>query len=207
MEVQLQEIIDKIKNEGIVEAEKKASLIVADAETEASSIIAQARKEAHAIIEEAKAESVKFEAAGKQSISQGARDIILNLRTAIVRVLDSVVKRDVMATLSPDQVAAIVAKVVTAWADKGETEFDVLLSAKDIDSVREHFISQLGEKFRKGIELRIDPRLESGFRITEKNGSAFYDFSDEGLAAVLSGFVNPAVKECIDRALDAGRGA
>ena len=50
MEVQLQELIDKIKKDGIESASGEAARIKSDAEAEAARIVSAARKEADDIV-------------------------------------------------------------------------------------------------------------------------------------------------------------
>ena len=57
MEIQLRELIDQIKNEGVDAAEAEAKAIVDKAKTEADKIIADARAEADKMIADAKAEN------------------------------------------------------------------------------------------------------------------------------------------------------
>jgi len=43
--------------------------------------------------------------------------------------------------------------------------------------------------------------IDGGFRIAEKDGSAFYDFSAEAVAAMLSAHLNPKVAEILKNAV------
>ena len=53
MDIQLQELIDKIKNDGVASAEAKAKEIIAEAEKKAASIISSAEEKADSIIKRA----------------------------------------------------------------------------------------------------------------------------------------------------------
>ena len=57
MDVQLQELIDKIKKDGVASAEAEAAKIVEASEKKAESIIADAQEKAAEIIKNAKAET------------------------------------------------------------------------------------------------------------------------------------------------------
>ena len=52
MDVQLQELIDKIKKDGVAAAEKDAAKIIADSEKKAEAIIEEAQSKAAEIIKE-----------------------------------------------------------------------------------------------------------------------------------------------------------
>jgi cell division septum initiation protein DivIVA len=65
MDVQLQELIDRIKSEGVASAEKQAAVIVEEAEKKAQAIIAEAEEKANAVIEDAKKKRNKPYVPGK----------------------------------------------------------------------------------------------------------------------------------------------
>ena len=54
MDVQLQELIDKIKKDGVASAEAAASDIIAQAEKKAAALIAEAEDKAASVIKNAK---------------------------------------------------------------------------------------------------------------------------------------------------------
>jgi V/A-type H+-transporting ATPase subunit E len=57
---------------------------------------------------------------------------------------------------------------------------------------------------KKGVELKADRNLASGFRIANKDGSAYYDFSAESAAEMLSAYLNPRLSEILKTAVKAG---
>ena len=59
MDIQLQELVDKIKKDGVDAASAEASKIVQEAEGKASAIIANAQKEADALIQGGKNEAAR----------------------------------------------------------------------------------------------------------------------------------------------------
>ena len=68
MDVQLQELIDKIKRDGVAVAENSASEMISNAEKEAKRIIDNAKREAENIIDQAKEEANRFEKSSEDSI-------------------------------------------------------------------------------------------------------------------------------------------
>jgi V/A-type H+-transporting ATPase subunit E len=61
-------------------------------------------------------------------------------------------------------------------------------------------LSRLVEELKKGFELKPLPTLEAGFRIGLKDGSAYYDFSDQGIAEILAEYLNPRLSELMSQA-------
>ena len=66
MDVQLQELIDKIKKDGVASAESSAAAIIAEAEKKAAAIIAEAENKAAEIVKAGKSETARMEKAREE---------------------------------------------------------------------------------------------------------------------------------------------
>jgi len=45
------------------------------------------------------------------------------------------------------------------------------------------------------------PELQAGFRIAMKDGSAYYNFSDQGIAEIMAEYMNPRIAEIVREAV------
>jgi V/A-type H+-transporting ATPase subunit E len=194
MDVQLQELIDKIKKDGVAAAEEKAARIISEAEKKAESIKTAAKEEAEEIVKKAKAETEKMEKAGEESIAQAGRNMLISFRDSLVAELDSLIQKETEKALAGEALAKIVPATVKAWAQKSEvSELSVLLAEQDLKLLESAFKTELKEEIAKGMEIKPDKTLSYGFRIGVKNGAAYYDYSAESLAEMFSAYLNPKV--------------
>lgn len=192
MDVQVQELIDKIKKDGVGVAEASAASIIADAEKRAEAIIAEAEKKAEEAEKKAKAEAARLEKASIDAITQAARNSILSFRDSINAELSAIVNAETEKSYNADMLKTLIPDVVKAWVANTEAEsVAVLLAEKDLKKLSSGFTSALKAELAKGLELKADGSLESGFRIGSKDGSAFYDFSAESVAELFSAYLNP----------------
>lgn len=83
MDVQLKELIDKIKNDGVKSAEENAARIISEAEEKASGIIRKARENADTLRDTARADAEKTERSGKEALRQAGRDLVLTIKAEI----------------------------------------------------------------------------------------------------------------------------
>jgi V/A-type H+-transporting ATPase subunit E len=60
-----------------------------------------------------------------------------------------------------------------------------------------YFNDKLSAELKKGVELKSDRNLAAGFRIANRDGSAYYDFSAESVAELLSAYLNPHLAETL----------
>ena len=192
MDVQLQELIDKIKKDGIATAEKSSETIVADAEKKAAAIVAEAQEKAHAIIKNAKTETKRMEKASEDAITQAGRNMILSFRDALVTELDRLIQSETDKAYSKDMLEKLIPETVKAWTKNADAEdLSVLLSEKQLKELQSGLTAALKSEIAKGLEIRADKTLSSGFRIGVKNGAAFYDYSAESIAELFASYLNP----------------
>ena len=194
MDVQLQELIDKIKKDGVATAEAEAAKRIADAEKKAESIVADAQAKAGEIIKNAKAETERMEKASDEAIVQAGRNMLLSFKDALVAELDGLIQAETAKAETKDVLAKLIPETVKAWAKNSEaSELSVLLGEKDLKALESALTGELKAEISKGLEIKLDKTLTAGFRIGVKNGAAFYDYSAESLAEMFGVYLNPKV--------------
>jgi len=196
----LNDLIQKIKSEGVEEAEKKSEEIIKEARLAASEILDKAGQDAEAITRKAEEEIRKKESIGKMALEQAARDIILSIRISLTEVFDSLIKREYQTVLSGKTLETVLIKLIEGWQkdEMGKLNIELLLSESDRNVLLEGFLSRLNEEVKMGIELKVHPNIEGGFRVGIKGGHVYHDFTDEGIADVLAEYLNPRFYNFID---------
>ena len=198
MDVQLQELIDKIKKDGVASAEAEAAKIVEASEKKAENIIADAQEKAAEIIKNAKAETERMEKASQEAIVQAGRNMLLSFKDSLIGELDGLIKADTEKAESKDLLAKLIPETVKAWAKNADaSELSVLLSEKDLKDLEKSLTSELKAEIAKGLEIKPDKTLSAGFRIGVKNGAAYYDYSADALAEMFAAYLNPKVAALI----------
>ena len=201
MDIQLQELIEKIKKDGVASAESAAAKIIADAEKKAASIVSDAEAKADSIIKTAKAETERMEKASEDAIAQAGRNLIISFRDGINKELSALVNAETEKAMDNDLLKKIIPDAVKAWAANNEaTDISILLPAKDVKALESGLKTALKGKISKGLEIKADASLSAGFRIGAKGGEAFYDFSAEEVASLFSAYLNPKTTELMKKA-------
>ena len=201
MEVQLKELIERIKSEGIKNAEEQAEQIIAAAEKRASGIILKAKEDAQKLTTQAENTAANSERAGKEALKQAGRDLILNVQARIIDLFKAIVIRETGSALSENVLAEVITTVIKNWTDKGIDELRVLISSQQGKKLEDYLMAKLAADFKKGVEILPLSGSAAGFRISEKNGSAYYDFTDRGIAELLIEYLNPRIAAYISEAV------
>ena len=198
MEIQLQELIDKIKKDGIESASAEAARLKREAEAEAARIISAAQKEAADIVSRGKADVERSEKAGVAALEQASRNLILAFKGEIEALLDKLIVQETASAFNEDTFKAALPEILKTWASKGGSDgLDLLLPTEDLKKLQSWFNEKLVAEVKKGVELKSDRNLGAGFRIANRDGSAYYDFSAESVAQLLSAYLNPRLAEIL----------
>ena len=201
MEIQLQELIDQIKKDGVEAAENEAESILDDAKAQAEKIIADAQMQADKILADAKSENEKMVKSSQDAIKQAGRNLLISFRESVNRELKSIVDEKVGAMYSSDMFAKLVINVVESWAKNPDAEdIAVILNSSDLKSLEESLLSALKDRMLQGVTLKANDNFDGGFRIAVNNGSAYYDYSAEAVVEMLSNYLSPKVTELLKEA-------
>jgi len=201
MEVQLQELIDRIKNEGVGAAKTDAERIVAEAQAQASSIVAAAEKKAARTLEEARAEALRSQAAGEAALKQASRNLILAVRKRMEAMLSAIAKAETVKAMNDDLLSTLIPEVVKAWISGGSGDLAVMLPPDSMKKLETRLHGLLKAELAKGAEIRPLPNMDAGFRVQDRAGSLSWDLSAEEIAKLLSQFLNPRLASILEQAV------
>ena len=194
MEIQLQELIEQIKKDGVDAAEAKAASILAAAKAEAEKIISDAKAQADRMIADAKNENAKTVKSGEDAIRQAGRNLLISFRESVARELKALVSDNVNAVYSSDAFAKLIVNAVEGWMSKPESDdISVILNSADLAKLEEAVLAQLKAKMLGGVTLKANDNFDGGFRVAVENGTVYYDYSAEAVTDMLSNYLSPRV--------------
>jgi len=199
MDIQLQELISKIKKDGIEGAEQEAACIRSAAEENAKQIIADAQKQAADIVETAKIEAERAEKSGIAAIEKAWKNLILSIKGEIEALLGKVILKETEKAYDSAILKAVIPQIVKGWA-AGKGAVNVILDEKELSALKDWANGALSAELSAGVELKPGKGTGAGFRIGEKDGSAYYDFSAAAVAEALSEYLNPILAETLKNA-------
>ena len=180
MELQIQDLVSSIKKDGIDSANQQAAAILADARKQADAIVAEAKSQADKLRDDAKAEIDVFKTSAQLSAQQAKRDAVLAFRQEIQKEFEKILAADVGKALDQQTLARLIQAAV-----QGE---DVSGYAVEVGQVTDGIRQQLAQELKNGLEIRPSKKVGAGFRLAAKDGSGYFDCSDEEIAQMLMPF-------------------
>jgi V/A-type H+/Na+-transporting ATPase subunit E len=193
MDVQVKELIEKIKNDGVKNAEKTAAGIIEDAEKKAAALVEKAEREAAEIKSQAQNEAARMEQAGKEALKQAGRDLLLEVRKDVETLFDNILKSGTADVLKGDSLKEGILSILKSWKADEVKDLTLLVPEDHLKGLKDDLNNRLKDEIGKGLEIKPFKDIEAGFRISSKDGRAFYDFSDDELMTMLSKYLNPGL--------------
>ena len=197
MDVKLDSLIEKIKQEGIEEAQRAADEIRQRAEAEAQEIINKANEKARQIINEGQQNAEKLRANAEAAIRQAARDTILVTKENLLKLFDRVFKKEIAKTLTPEFLKEMILALVKSTSSDNQYEF--VVAEKDIEKLKTLVLAATRDSLKEPVIFRVDRGIAAGFRVSRKGEEVYYDLTDQSIAEVLQEFLNPALRQLLDQ--------
>lgn len=200
MGIQVQELIDKIKSEGVNAARDEAARIVDAARAEAAKIESEAERKAGETLALAKESAAREVASGREALAQASRDAILQLGKDMQKAMDRVVSREVKAAYGESTLKEIIPALVSTWKRVESDDLSVLLSPEDLAKLEAFFAEKLKAEVAKGLSFKASAGVKSGFKVQDGSGAAYFDFSSDALSEIISRRLNPSLADIVRKA-------
>ena len=199
MQNKLQELTDKLYNEGLSKGREEGEALLAKAKSQAADIVAEAEKKAAEIMTKAEkeAEAYKVKVAGdlKMAASQSVQATRKDIEDLVV------FKMTGSATEKALSDEAFVKEVIKAVAEKfnAETAMDLnLVLPEKLKSSLEPFVKNELSTILKGqVNASFSKKIAGGFTIGPKDGSYFISLTDETFKELISEYLRPATRKLL----------
>lgn len=199
MDVQLKELIEKIKSEGVKTAEDQAAEIIIKAEQKAETIIANAESQAKTARDKASADAARFEATGNEALKQASRDLIISTNKKLEEIFGRLLKNEVDDVLKSSFLESVILTVVKNWKND-LVDMSILLPAAELNKLESGLKTKISKEIKGSLEIKPLSGIDSGFRVSSKDGSAYFDFTGEGISGLLSELLNPRIASLLQEA-------
>lgn len=200
MQNKLQELTDKLYNEGLAKGKQDADNLLEQARKQADEIIAQANEKADGIVAAARreAEDLKVRVAG--DVQMASSQTLAALRQQIEQMIEArVVGGAVDAALADGKfVGGLLNTIAAAFTADGEQQsLEVILPAGMKASLEQFVLENVGKELAKGLEFGFSDDITGGFRVVPKEKGYYLDFTDESFKALLGEYLRPATKKIL----------
>ncbi len=201
MEIQLQELIDKIRKDGAEVAEAEAESILNSAKAEAQKIIADAQAEADKILANAKNENARIVKSSEDAIRQAGRNLLISFRESVTKEFEAIISENVDGVYSSKALEEIIIRIVERWSTNPEIQnISVILNSDDVKRLEKTLMASFKERVKKGVTLKANDNFDGGFRIVFNDDAIYYDYSKETVVEMISNYLSPKIAKLMKEA-------
>ncbi len=177
MEMQIQDLVSAIKKDGVDAAKKEAEQIIAEAKSTADAIVSKAKEEAEAIVKKAERDIETMKESANTSVEHAKRDAILFFEKSVQTEFQKLLGADISRSVDEQTLVKLIVAAIN-----GE---DASSYIAEVAEVTEGLKGELAQKISAGLEIKASPNVRKGFRLAQKDGSGYFDCSDEELEKML----------------------
>ena len=199
MQNKLQELTDKLYNEGLSKGKQEGEELLAKAKVQAEEMVAKAEAEAAQIVAAAQkqADEIKSKVASdiRMASSQSLAATRKDIETLIVGKMSGEPVKKALA--SADFVKEIIKSVAEKFTTEGPVDLALVLP-ENLQKDLEPFVNtELSKILNAGVEASFSKKVSGGFRIGPKEGGYFVSFTDETFDQLISEYLRPATKKIL----------
>lgn len=198
MQSKLQELTEKIYQEGLEKGNTEAKSIIEKAKNESVNILSAAKADAEKIIAEANKKAAEIKSNTESEIKLSSKQAINALKQQIIDSINSsVVKQAIDKSFDKDFTKKIVETTLKNWSTEKSSEMSVILPASEEKELSEYFKKSVKELLDNGLELKFDQSVKSGFQISPKDGSYKVSFTDKDFENFFKQYLRPKLIEIL----------
>lgn len=199
MDNKLQELTERLYNQGLSKGKEEGAQILENARKEAAAIIAAAKEEAKAVKEEAQKKADDLKSKAESDIRMASSQSLQATRKDIENILISgiVGPKTEAALTSPDFIKDIIKAVAEKFSAEQMSDLELVLP-ESLKSQLEPFVAgELSKAIGRGVKADFSKKIAGGFTIGPKDGGYFISLTDETFKDLICEYLRPVTKKLL----------
>jgi V/A-type H+-transporting ATPase subunit E len=196
----LQELTEKLYNEGLSKGQHEAELLLNHAKVEAEKILSEAKSKAQEIETTAKKQAVEIKANADAEIKLVGRQIIGEVKHSVENlILTKTVTPDVKRAFEDTSfVKTLIIAATERFNPQQSENFNlfVVVPEGQKDTVSEYLAEKVSSVL-SSIEISEDNRMKSGFKIGSGSEGYYISFTDEDFDNLFKAYLRPKVSKLL----------
>ena len=201
MQDKLQELTDRLYNEGLSKGKQEGEELLQKAHAEADNIVAQAKAEAERIIAKANKEAEELKTKVTADVKMAATQSIAATKQEIEKmVVSKAATEGVKANMTNvDFVKELIASVVKAFNPQNASPVALdLILPESMKAQLEPFVqNEITNQFKGEIKVDYSKKMNGGFKIAPRDGGYVLQFTDEEFTQLIANYLRPATKKIL----------
>lgn len=201
MENKLQELTDKLYNEGLSKGKQAADTLLAKAKEDAAKIINEATAQAEQILANANKDAADLKSKVANDLQMASTQTIAALKSQIENTITAkVVNGDVKASLNDTSfVKGLIETVIKAFnpANANPVSLDIVLPEALKGELESYISNGINSQLANGVTFSFSKNIAGGFTVAPKDGGYFISFAEGDFERLFSEYLRPATKKIL----------
>ena len=201
MQDKLQELTDRLYNEGLSKGKQEGEELLQKAHAEAEAIVAQAKAEAERIIAQANREADELKTKVAADVKMAATQSIAVTKQEIEQmVVAKAAQQGVKASMgNAEFVKELITSVVKAFNPQNASPVALDLILPDaLKAQLEPFVqNEIANQFKGEVKVDYSKKMNGGFKVAPKDGGYVLQFTDDEFTQLIANYLRPATKKIL----------
>lgn len=195
MESKIQELTNKLLNEGVEKGKIEAEKIIAAAKDESAKIVANAKTEAADIEAAAKKNADTIKDNTVAELKMYSAQALSALKTEVTNVLTNATVEEVVKKVVADK--DFMNQFILKLAEKWGSQEDIVITAEDADSLKTVFAKQAKALLDKSVKIEGVHGQKALFTVQPSDGSYKVNFGEAEFEDYFKSFLRPQLVDML----------
>ncbi len=198
MSDQVQNLLQRVYDEGVNKAKDEAAKILENARKEAEEITAKAEQAAEDVIKSAQKKADELHKNTSSDLKMAAQQTMSVIKQKLAElILTEAFEKNVSTAFADKEfIKKLITETLQAWK-ASMSEGTLLLSDKLRAELDDYFIKSLPDIFGGKLKVDFSPIMKEGFSLSPSDGTYKLSFTDEDFTNLFKSFLRPRTNQLL----------
>ena len=199
MTTKLQDLTNKVYNEGVQKANEEAESILKEAKEKAAAIENKAKEDAEKMKADAQKEAEEMKKHMESEMKMAIDQSVAALKQDVANLVTMQAVQPTTKELFSDKkfLGSLIQKVVEGWVNRGEGDISVILPDADKKEMENYFKNELASQLNKEVKIDFSNDVKAGFKIGPADGSYVISFTEQDFNNFFQTYLRPKTRELL----------
>ena len=195
MDTKIQELTEKIYQEGVEKGNEEAARIIAEAEARKKVLIEEAEAKAKEIVASAEKQANELKKNTEAELKLFAAQSVEALKSEVTNLITGKVVSENVKAVAADP--AFMQKVILELVKSWPSQENLVIQSADAEALKQYFLSNAKDLLNKGVTIEQVSGKKTSFSIMPADGSYKVSFGEDEFVEFFKEFLRPQLVEAL----------
>lgn len=195
MDTKIQELTEKIYQEGVEKGNEEAARIIAEAEARKKVLIEEAEAKAKEIAASAEKQANELKKNTEAELKLFASQSVEALKSEVTNLITGKVVSENVKAVAADP--AFMQKVILELVKSWPSQENLVIQSADAEALKKYFLSNAKDLLNKGVTIKQVSGKKTSFSIMPADGSYKVSFGEDEFVEFFKEFLRPQLVEAL----------